>query len=183
VTNLYYPRKSVQYDYFLKIGLLILALIGINFYVSTSVYAATTEATAAPAFSLQNEAGATVSLSDFAGKPVVLHFWATWCPYCKKLQPGLVRLKLANKDSDLVILGISFNEDEGAAPAQTLIDRGIDLDTVVNGDKTAQDYGVQGTPTTVFINRQGEIVWQTNISDPNHPDLDKAVAFIIKDNE
>ena len=40
----------------------------------------------------QDEAGQLVKSSDFLGKPLVIHFWATWCPYCKKLQPGLDKL-------------------------------------------------------------------------------------------
>ncbi|MBB1269898.1 TlpA family protein disulfide reductase [Shewanella sp. SR44-3] len=142
--------------------------------------AAEAELTKAADFSLQDEAGNKLSLGDFKGKPLVLHFWATWCPYCKKLQPGLDKLRLANVATDLQMLAISFNEDEGAMPSQTLKERGIGINTVINGESAARAYGVQGTPTTVFINRSGEIVWQTKISDPNSPELARAVAFILQ---
>jgi thiol-disulfide isomerase/thioredoxin len=46
----------------------------------------------APAWSLYNEAGTEVQSTEFAGKPLIVHFGATWCPYCKKLQPGLDKL-------------------------------------------------------------------------------------------
>jgi len=49
----------------------------------------------APAWQLKTQIGKTISLSDYKGKPIILHFWATWCPYCKKLQP---KLELAVKE-------------------------------------------------------------------------------------
>lgn len=131
-------------------------------------------------FSLKNASGDTVSLADFAGKPVVVHFWATWCPYCKKLQPGLEKLRLANANNDLVMLAISFNEDEGADPAGTLTARNIGIPTLLNGDKVAADYGVQGTPTTVFISRDGKIVWVSNSSNPDDPKLEQAVNLLVE---
>lgn len=134
----------------------------------------------APKFMLNDAQGNEYNLADYHGRPLIIHFWATWCPYCKKLQPGLEKLKLEYQDTDLAILGVSFNEDEGADPAGTLKERGISFMTLINGDSAAKAYGVQGTPTTVYINRNGERVWTTNISDPNHPNLKKAAEFILQ---
>ena len=130
-------------------------------------------------FMLNDANGNTWSLKDMAGKPVVLHFWATWCPYCKKLQPGLEKIRMANQDSDLQMIAISFNEDEGAMPAKVLYERGIGMKTLIDGDSVAKSYGVKGTPTTVFINRAGEIVWITQISDPDSPKLIQAVEYVL----
>lgn len=131
-------------------------------------------------FNLADPQGKMHTLSDYKGKPLIIHFWATWCPYCKKLQPGLDRIAQTHKETDLQVLGISFNEDEGAMPAETLKKRGIHFQTLVKGEAAAKLYGVPGTPTTVFINRAGEIVWVTNISDPYDPSLNAAAEFIIK---
>ena len=136
----------------------------------------------APDFELADPQGLLHQWEEYKGKPTIIHFWATWCPYCKKLQPGLENLRVDYIDSDLQILGISFNEDEGAEPAQTLKQRGIHFPTLVQGENAAKAYGVPGTPTTVFINRLGEIVWQTNISEPNHPHLKSATEFILENN-
>ncbi|WP_394128757.1 TlpA disulfide reductase family protein [Shewanella maritima] len=134
----------------------------------------------APQFTLENNLNEAISLADFHGKPVILHFWATWCPYCKRLQPGLEQLRLRHQDSDLVILGISILEEEGAEPAAVLKQNDINFMTLLEGDKVAQLYEVQGTPTTVFINRNGEIVWKTSVSDPFDPDISKAAEFILQ---
>ncbi|NKF51120.1 TlpA family protein disulfide reductase [Shewanella sp. WXL01] len=167
---------------YIKLTLLILvvsfsALIGLSKHAQS----AASNGTKAPDFQLANAEGEIVSLMQFKGRPMVIHFWATWCPYCKKLQPGLEQLRLQHKDTDLVMLGISIREDKGAQPAKVLSDRGIEFMTLLEGEEVADTYEVRGTPTTVFINRDGEIIWKTNISDPNDPNLAKAVEFLLRE--
>ncbi len=135
----------------------------------------------APEWELQNESGETISSADFAGKPLVIHFWATWCPYCKKLQPGLDKLYREYSDQGLQMIAISFWEDEGATPQASLDERGHSFKTLVNGDHVARNlFGVKGTPTTVFIDKQGNIVAKTRISDPNDERLEKVVQLLVK---
>lgn len=134
----------------------------------------------APSWQLYDETGQLIQSSDFLGKPLIIHFWATWCPYCKKLQPGLNRLYLKYQDQGLQMIAISFNEDEGARPQEELDNRGMAFNTVVKGGKVARElFAVTGTPTTVFINRRGEIVAKTMSSDPNDPRLEQAVKMIV----
>ena len=134
----------------------------------------------APPFSLPDAEGKQVSLSDFQGKPLVLHFWASWCPYCRKLQPGLERLSLKYRDQGLIVLGVSFREDEGVQPQAVLKRRGHTFKTLVDGDEVASAYGVRGTPTTIFITRQGKIVGVTNSSDPADPILERLSTAILE---
>ncbi|MCZ6828528.1 MAG: TlpA disulfide reductase family protein [Gammaproteobacteria bacterium] len=134
----------------------------------------------APRFSLRDSSGDEVSLSDFQGQPLVLHFWATWCPYCKKLQPGLQRLGRDYKEAGLVVLGISFSEDDGAQPQAVLRQRGLSFTTLIEGDSVASLYAVRGTPTTFFIDREGNIVAVTNTSDPDDPVLEKQARAISR---
>lgn len=126
----------------------------------------------APDFYLQDAEGKRVALSDFHGRPLVLHFWATWCPYCKKLQPGLDKLAKRYKPAGLVVLGISFREEKGAHPQRVLQERGHQFRTLIDGDEVAGRYGVRGTPTTFFIDPRGQVLWVTNSSDPNDPQLE-----------
>jgi peroxiredoxin len=134
----------------------------------------------APAFVLADASGAMVSLSDYRGRPLVLHFWATWCPYCKKLQPGLEALQLRFRDTGLVLLGVSFREDDGVDPQAVLRKRGHTFTTLLHGDDVAQMYGVRGTPTTFFIDRTGRIVGMTHTSDPADPVLVKLATAITQ---
>jgi cytochrome c biogenesis protein CcmG/thiol:disulfide interchange protein DsbE len=128
---------------------------------------------AAPAFTLKDATGEAVSLSDYAGKPVILHFWASWCPYCKSVQPGLEALAAEYATQDMLVLGINFREDKGVNPQQVLEDRGLHFKTLVQGEEVSRAYGVRGTPTTFFINASGEIVGMTNASKPDDPELAK----------
>ncbi|WP_091982519.1 peroxiredoxin family protein [Pseudoalteromonas denitrificans] len=134
----------------------------------------------APDFTLKTQAGETISLSDYKGKPLILHFWATWCPYCKKLQPGLNRLYTKYKKQGLEMLAISLWEDEGATPQAVLNSRGYKLTTVINGDKLSKKYKVAGTPTTFFISKTGQIVFSTSNSNPDAPELEQAIKMILK---
>ena len=139
-----------------------------------------TEQLAAPQWQLSTEAGQLIKSTDFAGKPLIIHFWATWCPYCKKLQPGLDLLYKKYQADGLQLIAISFREDEGARPQAVLAERGMSFTTVVNGDEVAQDlFAVTGTPTTVFVDREGLIVATTRVSDPDDPRLEKIVKVML----
>ena len=132
----------------------------------------------APDFVLSDSAGNMVSLGEYRGRPLVLHFWATWCPYCKKIQPGLERLEESHQDSKLVVLAISFREDDGADPQGVLEKRGHSFKTLLEGDDVARMYGVRGTPTTFFIDRKGKVVGMTHTSDPEDPILSELADAI-----
>ncbi|PCI52573.1 MAG: alkyl hydroperoxide reductase [Gammaproteobacteria bacterium] len=133
----------------------------------------------APPWQLTTQTGKNLSLSDYQGKPIILHFWATWCPYCKKIQPKLVELAKKYQSSGIKIVAISFNEDEGATPQDEIKQRGYDFITAVKGEIVANQYGVRGTPTTFFINRQGKAIYKSTSSDVNNPKLELAVQEII----
>ena len=135
---------------------------------------------AAPDWTLKDSNGKNVSLEDYRGKILILHFWATWCPYCKRVQPGLDKLYLEYKSQGVELLGISLREEEDADPQQSLIDDGHHFKTLLNGEKVAGLYQVSGTPTTYFIDRQGELIAVTNTSNPNDSGLREAIEHILK---
>jgi thiol-disulfide isomerase/thioredoxin len=134
----------------------------------------------APDWQLKAQDGTVISLDQYQGKPIILHFWATWCPYCKKLQPELVRLQKKYQSTGVQIVSVSFNEDDGAMPQDEITSRGYNFITAVNGDSIAELYGVKGTPTTFFINKAGEIVFKSTSSDISDPRLDLALQAITK---
>lgn len=146
---------------------------------STSVLAAE-PSNKAKDWQLKTQSGKDISSYQYEDKPIILHFWATWCPYCKKLQPKLVELQEKYSDQDLEIVSISFNEDSGAMPEDVLRERGYKFETAVNGDHVAIQYGVIGTPTTFFINRDGDIIFKSTSSEINDPRLELAVIEIVK---
>lgn len=133
----------------------------------------------APDFALKDAEGNTVKLEDYRGKVLILHFWATWCPYCKRLQPGLDKLYREYKDQGVELLGISLREDEDADPQKALTDRGHCFKTLLDGEKVAAAYQVRGTPTTFFIDRNGELIGVTQTSNPEDPGLQEAIEHML----
>lgn len=130
-------------------------------------------------WALSTQSGENVSWHSLQGKPLILHFWATWCPYCKKLQPGLEKLHKKYQSQELQLIGISFREDPGTYPQTVLNNRGHEFTTLVDGDHVAELFGVSGTPTTLFINADGLILGVTRTSNPEDPDLEKAVKILL----
>ena len=153
----------------------LLLLVTLMSLVSPGAWADT-----APAFALPDADGKLVSLSDYQGQALILHFWATWCPYCKKLQPGLEAVARQYAEQGLVLLAVSYNEDEGADPQAVLRRRNHHFKTLVDGDAVAGLYAVPGTPTTFFINRKGDIVGVTNTSNPQDPVLQRLAEAALR---
>ncbi len=134
----------------------------------------------APAWSLKK--GDDVYGSEqLQGKPYVLHFWATWCPYCKKLQPGLDSISKDYIDDNIPTYAVSFWENKRAKPIKEMQNRGLDLNVLVQGDEVAKSFNIQATPATLFIDHNGEILVKLNTSDPNDPQLRLAYE-LLKDN-
>lgn len=133
----------------------------------------------APAWRVYNEVGELNKSSDYVGKPLIIHFWATWCPYCKMLQPGLDKLYRQYQDDGLQLIAVSILEDAGATPQAELRTRKMSFNTMIHGEDMADLFQVQGTPTTVFINRQGQVMATTQSSDPEDPRLEEVVKALI----
>ena len=96
------------------------------------------------------------------------------------LQPKLVELAKKYQAQGVELVAISFNEDEGALPQDELAARGYTFPTAVNGDEVAMRYGVRGTPTTYFINKNNQVIFKYTSSDTTDPRLELAVKEIIK---
>lgn len=120
---------------------------------------ASTPAAPSPAWELKGVDGKPVKSSDFAGKVVILDFWATWCGPCRMEIPGFIELQKQYADKGLVVVGVSLDQD-GASVVKSFMDKtGINY-PVVLGDETIVNAfgGVEGIPTTFIIDRNGQIV-------------------------
>lgn len=109
----------------------------------------------APDFSV-TDSERTVSLTQLRGKPVLLNFWATWCPPCIQEMPSLVQLQKQLGDK-VVILAVSEDADD-AAYKQFVRDHNVDLLTVRDPKNTANTlYGTFKFPETYVIDKDGVI--------------------------
>lgn len=112
----------------------------------------------APDFSIRTDSGLTISRSSFGGRLLVLNFWATWCPPCLEEMPSLDAFQKAFRDSGVVVLGISVDEDEAAYRA--LLQR-VDVSFHTARDPTAtigSEFGTYRYPETYVISAGGEVL-------------------------
>lgn len=112
--------------------------------------------TRAQDFQLVDLDGEPVSLSEFAGKPVVINFWSTWCGPCKFEHPLLQQA--ATQNPDVSFLGVIYSDDPDKV--RTYLKRAGSAypNLVDDGSRTAIDYGVTGVPESFFVDRTGKIV-------------------------
>jgi cytochrome c biogenesis protein CcmG, thiol:disulfide interchange protein DsbE len=129
-------------------------------------------------WTLTSISGEQVTLSEYQGQPVLLVFWATWCPYCKKLLPGIAKLHEKYQAKGLKVIAVNIKEDW--QPAVYWRNHGYQFDTVVEGDDIAEKYGIIGTPGLVFISPKGKVLNVDHFSDPNHPSLEKFAQHFLK---
>ena len=115
-------------------------------------------------FTLSDTAGRPVTLSRFAqGAPVLLVFWATWCPYCNAAVPELNALHRSGARGDLRILAVDYRESRETVDAFVLA-KGVTFPIVLDADgAVARAYGVVGIPTYILIDRGGKIAFRGNV--------------------
>ncbi|MBI4843278.1 MAG: TlpA family protein disulfide reductase [Nitrospirae bacterium] len=113
--------------------------------------------TQAPGFTITDLKGNKVSLSDFNGKPVLLNFWATWCPYCRRERPELDALQGEYGKKGLIILSVA--NDNSMEKVRQFIDKNpVSFTVLSDKDSIVTDtYGVYAMPTNFVIDKEGKI--------------------------
>ncbi len=111
----------------------------------------------APDFRLVLADGTSLALSDLRGRPVLINFWATWCPPCRREMPDIIDRYNQNAD-DLVVLAV--NTREGLDLVEPFAES-YEVTMPVVLDQTGDImrlYEVDSMPTSYFIDRDGHIV-------------------------
>ena len=114
---------------------------------------------AMPDFVLQDLDGQTVRLSDFAGKAVLINFWATWCPPCRAEIPDLVELQRGYGGEDFTIIGISLDQTGVAGVRSFAQQFGLNYPVIMGNQEVVQMYGnFRGIPASFLLNADHEEV-------------------------
>lgn len=115
------------------------------------------EGVGAPDFTVTTLNHGTLRLTDLRGKRVVLNFWATWCPPCRREIPHFVRLSQEVPAEELVILGLSDEEPHRLVPFVRQQGIRYMVASIKNLDLPSPYRDVQSIPTTFFVDRNGVI--------------------------
>ncbi len=137
----------------------------------------------APALRLKNMDDEVVDIKDLKGKVVVVNFWATWCPPCRREMSSLEKLHLATQDKNVVILAVNVGEDiDTVFPFMGLINPSPSFPILFDTDADAMaDWKVRGLPTTYFVNPKGEIVYRAvGGREFDHPSIQNAILKLTK---
>ncbi len=134
-------------------------------------------------FTLRDIDGKSVTLSEQAGKVVVVSFWATWCGPCKEEMPHLQKLYTAKKDEGLVILSISTDDARSASKVKPYIKKnGYDFTVLLDRDSSViGTYNPAKTlPYTVVVDRAGEVAKQHQGFNPgDEKELEELVVGLL----
>jgi thiol-disulfide isomerase/thioredoxin len=113
----------------------------------------------APTFQLSGRGGKTIDLSQFKGQVVMINFWATWCGPCRQEMPILEDIYKKYKPMGFTMLGVNVEPKTGdpegwlsKLPKPVTFPVAFDVDS-----KVSKLYNVAGMPTTVFIDRKGNV--------------------------
>ena len=132
----------------------------------------------APEFSLPDTAGVSVSLSDFRGKYVLLDFWASWCPPCRRENPNVVKAFNEYKDKNFTIVGISLDKDKSKW-MKAIADDNLawtHLSDLKYWDSEIPAlYGVRGIPANLLLDPDGVIVAKNITGEELHKKLKEVI--------
>lgn len=114
----------------------------------------------APEFTLADLNGRRVRLSDFRGKTVLLHFWATWCGVCRQ-EVGALNALAESLGEDQVLLAVVADSDDPAAIEQFVREHSVRYPVLLGDDRVIDAYRVNMFPTNYFLDRDGRIAGTT----------------------
>jgi peroxiredoxin len=114
---------------------------------------------AAPAFTAAGLDGDSLSLADFAGKPVLVNIWATWCAPCRKEMPEIEELYQLYKDQGLQVAAVSIdNRAAGDQIVEFTEEMGTSFTILHDAEQTiTRDYQTIGVPESFLIDGEGVI--------------------------
>lgn len=134
---------------------------------------------AAPDFTVFDQEGNEVKLSDYFGKPIILNFWATWCYYCKEEMPDFNQAYQKYPDVQFLMVNATDGQKETEQIAKDYVaEQGFDFPVLFDKEQQAVSaYYISGLPATFFIDKNGNLAtYATGMLDAES--LEKGIQLI-----
>ena len=133
----------------------------------------------APSFHLKNLEGKEVRLEDYAGKVILLDFWASWCPPCRDEVPDLIRVYNEYQRKGFVILGVAAGDDPSAV-REFVKKKGVPYPILFGDETIFEAYrGIYFLPTAFLIDRKGRV--REKLVGPKEPEaLERKILPLLE---
>ncbi|MGB1311037.1 MAG: redoxin domain-containing protein [Leucothrix sp.] len=142
-------RKRSRWRLFFEVLLILALVLGARMWFQRDLPSGP-----APDFQAVLTDGKLVNIKDYRGEPLLLHFWASWCKFCKLSESSITSI-----DKDWQVLSVAFQSGDKEAVLKHMQERKIESWTVVpdQDGRLAELFGVTAVPASYIIDGKGEI--------------------------
>ncbi len=137
----------------------------------------------APEIRLENMDGEIIDIKDLKGKVIIVNFWATWCPPCRREMSSLEHLYQATANKGVDVIAVNIGEDPDAVfPFLGNLEAYPSFQIVFDTEALLMDqWKVQGLPTTFIINKDGKVIYKAvGGREFNHPSIRQKILELTK---
>lgn len=137
----------------------LLAITMIAAACSSSESSSSAKLNKAPGFALEGMDGKTVDFKEYQGKLVLVDFWATWCPPCRRSIPHLAELHKKYSSRGFAVVGISLDQTGRESVANFARENSIPYTVLMGSQDVAESWNIGGgIPVAILVNREGAVV-------------------------
>lgn len=143
-----------------KYGVLLLLAVLLQTAVAEQTLSRLPQPVDAADFQLMDLRGNTKTLADYAGKPLIVNFWATWCPPCREEMPSMNRAWEKIRHEGIAMIAVNSGEDlESVSAFLTSFPVSFPVLLDPNSELTGS-WPIRGLPTTFVLDNSGKIVYR-----------------------